>query len=82
MWEQFLSCIEKIIDTQLPMFLLGDFNVNVLSDNSNNFKDLLQRQGFSNLINGPTNFTAQPTIQYVLTSLSQTTHNLWKQETF
>lgn len=56
-WGQFSSCIEKVIDTQLPVFLLGDFNVNLLSDNSNKFKVLLEKQGFINLINGPTNFT-------------------------
>lgn len=55
------------------MFLLGDFNVNVLSYNSNNFKDLLERQGFSNLINGPTNFTTQPgtCIDLIITNNTQ-----------
>lgn len=31
------------------MFLLGDFNVDVLSDSSKSFKDLLERQGLTYL---------------------------------
>lgn len=42
--------------------------------------DIIERQGFTNLLNGPTNFITQP--DHLLTSLSQTKHNLWKQQTF
>lgn len=45
------------LDLVTSVFTICEFNVNILfSDNSNNFKDILERQCFTNLINGPTNF--------------------------
>lgn len=55
------------------VFTICEFNVNILSDDSNNFKDILERQGFINLINGPTNFITQPDkfIDLIITNKTQ-----------
>lgn len=41
----------------MKLFLLGDFNVNMLVAGNNLFKHLLQRLNISNVVDEPTNFT-------------------------
>lgn len=61
------------LDLVSSVFTICEFNVNILSDDSNNFKDTLERQGFTNLINGPTNFITQPDkfIDLIITNKTQ-----------
>lgn len=61
------------LDLVTSVFTICEFNVNILSDDSNNFKDILERQGFINLINGPTNFITQPDkfIDLIITNKTQ-----------
>ena len=56
-WDHFQLNIQQVLDTNLPIVLLGDFNVNMLSDQSKQFKLLLQRLNLTNIINDTTNFT-------------------------
>jgi hypothetical protein len=42
-WDHFQLNIQQVIDTSLLFILLGDFNVNTLSDQSKLFRLLLQR---------------------------------------
>jgi hypothetical protein len=58
-WEFFISNVEKAMECDLP-FLLGDFNINILSEQSFNFKLMLQRLNLHNYINDPTNFSNFP----------------------
>lgn len=53
----FCSHMEKVLENNLPYILLGDFNVIFLSEQSSQFKLILQKLGLTNLINEPTNFT-------------------------
>ena len=59
-WEFFISNVEKAMECDLPIFLLGDFNTNILSEQSLNFKLMLQRLNLQNYINDPTNFSNFP----------------------
>ena len=52
-----LSNIDKALEGKLPVFLVGDFNVNMLSNQSPRFKSVLQKLNLTNLVNCPTNFT-------------------------
>ena len=36
-WDNFQTNVHKAIDLNLPIFLLGDFNVNMLSQQNNSF---------------------------------------------
>ena len=56
-WNLFCSNLEKVFQCDLPVILLGDFNVNVLCEQSTNFKFMIQRLGLMNLIHENTNFT-------------------------
>lgn len=56
-WDLFSLNLNKVLDNNLPIFLLSDFNTNILSNQSTRFKQILQRLNLHNLINTPTNFT-------------------------
>ena len=56
-WDNFLYNLQQALDLNIPILLLGDFNVNMLSNQSRQFKLLLQRLNLTNLINNATNFT-------------------------
>ena len=56
-WYLLCSNIDKALEGKLPVFLVGDFNVNMLSNQSSRFKSVLQKQNLTNLVNCPTNFT-------------------------
>lgn len=56
-WDLFSLNLNKVLDSNLPIFLLGDFNTNILSNQSTRFKQILQRLNLHNLVNTPTNFT-------------------------
>ena len=58
-WDHFCLNMEKAMQSAIPIFLLGDFNVNILSEQSRNFKLLLQRMNLHNeIIHDPTNFSS------------------------
>ena len=57
-WDHFCLNMEKAMQSAIPIFLLGDFNVNILSEQSRNFKLLLQRMNLHNVIHDPTNFSS------------------------
>lgn len=50
-WNIFGTNIEKVLECNLPFFLVGDFNVSFLLDHhqTSQFKLLLQRPGLSNV---------------------------------
>ena len=52
-----LSNIDKALEGKLPVFLVVDFNVNMLSSQSSKFKSMVQKQNLKTLVNCPTNFT-------------------------
>lgn len=43
---------------ELPLFLLGDFNFDMLADGNNAFKQMLQNFSLSNVVKQPTNFSS------------------------
>lgn len=45
------------MNTELPLFLLGDFNFDMLADGNNAFKQMLQNFCLSNVVKQPTNFS-------------------------
>lgn len=51
------SNLDKAIEGYLPIFLLGDFNVNILSNQCTKFKQILQKLNLHSLVTCPTNFT-------------------------
>ena len=55
--DNLYDSLSKAIDSNLPVFLTGDFNINMLSDTSKTFKHFLQRLNLDNVIDEPTNFT-------------------------
>ncbi|XP_062581833.1 uncharacterized protein LOC134243596, partial [Saccostrea cucullata] len=56
-WDKFTSTVERALDTEMKLFLLGDFNVNMLAPGNNTFKNLLLQLNLSNVVLEPTNFT-------------------------
>lgn len=42
---------------ELPLFLLGDFNFDMLADGNNAFKQMLQNFSLSNVVKQPTSFS-------------------------
>ena len=50
--------MEQSLDTEYKLFLMGDFNVNMLVAGNNTFKGLLQRLNQRNVVKKPTNFIA------------------------
>ncbi|VDI01051.1 Hypothetical predicted protein [Mytilus galloprovincialis] len=65
LWDYFYDSVSKALDKNLPVFLTGDFNVDMLSSNnmpcrstgSNNLRNILQRLNMYNLVFEKTNFT-------------------------
>lgn len=57
-WEKFSATMEQALDTEYKLFLVGDFNVNMLASGNNTFKTLLQCLNIYNVVtcNKPTNF--------------------------
>lgn len=49
--------LENAIDTGLPIFLMGDFNIDMLVDGNQVFKHMLQNFSLTNVITQPTNYT-------------------------
>lgn len=49
--------LENAIDTGLPIFLMGDFNIDMLADGNHVFKHMLQKFFLTNVITQPTNYT-------------------------
>ena len=55
--EQLAACLEKALDTEMPIFLMGDFNIDMLAEGNNTFRQLLHNFSLTNIINQSTNFT-------------------------
>lgn len=55
-WKKISATMEQALDTEYKLFLVGDFNVNMLATGNNTFKTLLQRLNIYNVVNKPTNF--------------------------
>lgn len=51
--------MQQALDANIPVILLGDFKINMLSDQSKNFTHMLQRLNLKNIINNATNFTTK-----------------------
>ncbi|CAG2189611.1 unnamed protein product [Mytilus edulis] len=51
--------VDKALDCNLPIFLCGDFNCDMMSNSSNSFKKLLNRLNLENVVWESTNFTTQ-----------------------
>ncbi|CAG2220588.1 unnamed protein product [Mytilus edulis] len=58
-WDLFNESVDKALDCNLPIFLCGDFNCDMMSNTSNSFKKLLNRLNLENVVWEPTNFTTQ-----------------------
>lgn len=52
--------LDKAINEPMPVFLIGDFNIDMLSGGNNNFKQLMVQKNLLNMVNEPTNFTTFP----------------------
>ena len=55
--NQLALSIESALNAELPIFLLGDFNFDMLADGNNAFKNMLQNFSLSNVVTKPTNFS-------------------------
>lgn len=55
--NQLALSIESALNTELPLFLLGDFNFDMLADGNNAFKQMLQNFSLSNVVKQPTIFS-------------------------
>lgn len=51
--------MQQALHVNIPVNLLGDFKVNMLSDQSNIFKHMPQRLNLKYIINNATNFTTK-----------------------
>jgi hypothetical protein len=51
-----------LFDSDLPLFLVGDYNCDMLSKSSNYFKKILNRLNFENVIFEATTFTTETVI--------------------
>ncbi|CAG2220486.1 unnamed protein product [Mytilus edulis] len=58
-WDLFSESVDKALDCNLPIFLCGDFNCDMMSNSSNSFKKLLNRLNLENVVWESTNFTTQ-----------------------
>ena len=56
-WDLLCSNIDKALEGKLPIFLVGDYNVNMLSSQSSKLKSMVQKQNLKTLVNCPTNLT-------------------------
>jgi hypothetical protein len=56
-WELFCESVDKALDSDLPLFLVGDYNCDMLSNSSNYFKKILNRLNLENVVLEATNFT-------------------------
>ena len=52
--------IESALNENMPVFLISDFNIDMLANGNNTFKQLMIRYNLLNLVNEPTNFTSTP----------------------
>ncbi|CAG2198875.1 unnamed protein product [Mytilus edulis] len=59
LWDLFSESVDKALDCNLPIFLCGDFNCDMMSNSSNSFKKLLNRLNLENVVWESTNFTTQ-----------------------
>lgn len=50
--------MDQALDTEYKLFLIGDFNVDMLATGNNTFKSLLRRLNLRNVVKKPTNFNA------------------------
>lgn len=50
----------KAINEPMPVFLIGDFNIDMLSDGNNDFQQLMVQKNLLNMVNEPTNFSTFP----------------------
>ena len=54
-WES----VDKALDSDLPLFLVGDYNCDMLSNSSNYFKKILNRLNLENVVFEATHFTTE-----------------------
>lgn len=50
----------KAIPEPMPVFLMGDFKIDMLSSGNNNFKHLMAHKKLLNIVNELTNFSLVP----------------------
>jgi hypothetical protein len=58
-WELFCESVDKALDSDLPLFLVGDYNCDMLSNSSNYFKKILNRLNLENVVFEATHFTTE-----------------------
>ena len=58
-WDLFCESVDKALDTDLPLFLVGDYNCDMLPNSSNYFKKILNRLNLENVVFEATNFTTE-----------------------
>lgn len=46
-WEKFSATMEQALDTEYKLFLVGDFNVNMLASGNNTLRHILNRKHIS-----------------------------------
>lgn len=56
--------IDREVSTDLPIFLLGDFNFDVLADGNNKFKQMLQNVLFLIVVKQPKHFSTSKSFMY------------------
>ena len=58
-WNLFCESVDKALDSDVPLPLVGDYNCDMLSNSSNYFKKILDRLNLENVVFEATNFTAE-----------------------
>jgi hypothetical protein len=54
--DLFCESVDKALDSDLPLFLVGDYNCDTLSNSRNYFKKILNRLNLENVVFEATNF--------------------------
>jgi hypothetical protein len=55
--DLFCESVDKALDSDLPLLLVGDYNCDMLSNSSNYFKKILNRLNLENVVFEATHFT-------------------------
>jgi endonuclease/exonuclease/phosphatase family metal-dependent hydrolase len=58
-WNLFCESVDKALDSDVPLLLVGDYNCDMLSNSSNYFKKILDRLNLENVVFEATNITAE-----------------------
>ena len=56
-YQKFEHNIQSVLDLNIPVFLAGDFNIDMLGNRCNQFKTLLTRLNLVNIVQEPTRIT-------------------------